>query len=168
VFAALSPTLGAGQVRITLTWVGPDDLDAHLQLPDRNRFIHFDDPGDCDSGIPTPCLRNDDFVPPGPETMIIGQQQVPGQYTFLVHNFDADAENRPPSDLALAQSGARVDVYLGAATTPSATFFVPNQPGNLWTVFNLNGTTISPVNTIGHANMAGPPSSAGGSARKKQ
>jgi hypothetical protein len=160
VFVSLSQTLGAGQVRITLTWVAALDLDAHLRLPDQT-FIFWANPGSCPSGIPQPCLQNDDIVPPGPETMLIGQQ-TGGTYTFFVHNFTADFEDRPSSDNSLALSGARVDVYVGAATTPTATFTVPNAPGKLWTVFNLNGTTITPVNTMSDADLVDSAPVAGG------
>lgn len=160
VFVSLSQSLGAGQVRITLTWVAQLDLDAHLRLPDQT-FIYYGNAGSCPNGIPTPCLQNDELFPPGPETMLIGQQ-VAGTYTFFVHNFTADVQDRPPSDNSLALSGARVDVYVGAATTPTATFTVPNAQGNLWTVFNLNGTTVTPVNTISHADLADTPPAAAG------
>ena len=48
---------------------------------------------------------------------------------------------------ALSNSGAQVQVYKGSYLLE--TFNVPtNQTGNLWTVFEMDGNTITPVNTL--------------------
>jgi subtilisin family serine protease len=80
----------------------------------------------------------------GPETIVISQL-LGGTYRFSV----ADEENLPwtqfgpPNPTALGSSGATVRVYRGAALLRE--FRVPNQPGTLWRVFTMTGTTITPV-----------------------
>lgn len=49
---------------------------------------------------------------------------------------------------ALADSRATVSVYLGSALLQS--FHVPGGTGTLWTVFELGGGTLTPVNTMGN------------------
>jgi hypothetical protein len=67
-----------------------------------------------------------------------------------VHNYsnrssaagDGDAAGR----MALANSGARVQLF--GSTGLLAEFTVPNAEGTLWTVFTLDGETITPVNSM--------------------
>lgn len=162
---ALSPVLAAGQVRIILTWgANPSDLDSHLTGPildSSQRFeVYFG--ADCfpantcsfdnaSNRIPGPntlaVLDHDDTSSFGPETTTI-VQQIGGVYRFFVHAFSCDMPNGvPPCDLALSNSGARVQVYLGS--NPPVTYDVPtNQAGRVWSVFELNGTTLTTINTI--------------------
>jgi hypothetical protein len=140
----LSPEAPPGELRIVLTWgAAPADLDAVLQLPN-GQLVYWEDVGSC-SSPPFACLDVDDVDGFGPETITITQQQA-GTYTFVVDNFSARILNRPASDNSLATSGALVEVYRGNARL--ASFSVPSGPGQLWTVFTLNGATLTPVNTL--------------------
>ena len=83
----------------------------------------------------------------GSETITILTQQQgvypvdpPGYpvYRFYVYN-NSGADY-------LAYSGAKVQIYRG--TTLVQSFAVPNKAGNTWYVCDLNGSTITPVNTM--------------------
>lgn len=51
--------------------------------------------------------------------------------------------------MELSNSGAQVRVYRGSDLV--AVFNVPtNQGGTLWTVFELSGSTITPINTMSY------------------
>jgi adhesin/invasin len=152
----LSPFSVPDLVRIVLTWgATPVDLDSYLSGPQQNTTARFflgyqfgqfpynsvppyAYPGDC-TAAPFACLDVDDTNGFGPETMTI-TQVLPGTYRYTVHNFLQDAP--------LAQSGARVDVYINNLL--ARTFAVPAGTGIYWTVFDLNGATITPINTIGN------------------
>jgi hypothetical protein len=139
-FALVTATSG-DQVRIVLTWgAAPADLDSHLLVPafegnDSTR-VFYADPGS-DTSYPFATLDNDRTSGFGPETIRI-EQQLPGTYTYMVHNYSGSP--------ALSTSSAVVEVYRG--NTRIATFDVPDQPGDLWTVFSLNGATLTPINTM--------------------
>jgi adhesin/invasin len=151
----LSPFSVPDLVRIVLTWgATPQDLDSYLSGPQQNTTVRFflgyqyQNPGDsvpptCVRGSyrrsPFACLDVDDIDGFGPETMTI-TQVLPGTYRYTVHNFSQEA--------ALDQSGARVDVYINNLL--ARTFNVPAGVGIYWTVFDLNGATITPINTIGN------------------
>ncbi|MEO8336146.1 MAG: carboxypeptidase regulatory-like domain-containing protein [bacterium] len=138
----ISPIGVAGNVRIVLTWRStPRDLDSYLTGPDGNggRFlVAYYSAGDC-TAAPFACLDNDVTGGNGPETVTIAQQ-LPGIYRYSVNNYSGF----PNLDV----SGARVDVYINNALAQS--FSVPSGSGENWTVFELNGTTITPINTIGN------------------
>jgi len=144
----LSP-IGAETARIVLTWgATPSDLDAHLTGPDSAaglpRFhIYYASTGSLTTR-PYAALDVDNTNSFGPETITI-TKQFTGVYRYSVHDF-SDSDLNPSS--ALAASGARVQVYQNGALTRD--FFVPNQPGTLWTVFELNGTTITPINAMSY------------------
>ena len=138
---------GGGVARIVLTWgATPQDLDAHLTGPDTagTRFhVYYSSQGISDAP-PYASLDVDDTDGNGPETITIWQQAT-GVYRFSVHDYDNAGAN--PST-ALAGSGARVELYIGG--TLVQTFFVPNQAGTLWTVFELNGTRVTPINAMSY------------------
>lgn len=142
----LSP-IGAETARIVLTWgATPSDLDAHLTGPDTAaglpRFhVYYSNPGDL-AARPYAALDVDNTASFGPETITI-TQQFAGVYRFSVHDY-TDSDLNPSS--VLAASGARVQLYINGAL--SREFFVPNQAGTLWTVFELNGSTITPINAM--------------------
>jgi hypothetical protein len=143
----LSP-VGAGIARVVLTWgAAPSDLDAHLTGPDSttgNRFhVFFGDQGRSDS-LPHAALDIDNTDGFGPETITI-TKQFSGVYRFSVHDY-TNSDLNPSS--ALAGSGARVQLFLNGAL--SKEFFVPNQPGTLWTVFELNGSTVTSINQMSY------------------
>ncbi|MEO5873115.1 MAG: carboxypeptidase regulatory-like domain-containing protein [Gemmatimonadaceae bacterium] len=136
----ISPVGVAGNVRIVLTWrTSPRDLDSYLTGPlaGGGRFlVAYYQQGDC-SAAPFACLDIDVTGGSGPETITISQQ-LPGIYRYSVNNYSQS----PNIDV----SGARVDVYINNALAQS--FSVPQGNGLTWTVFELNGTIITPINTI--------------------
>jgi hypothetical protein len=146
----LSPTLGAGQTRIVLTWGSlPADLDAHLTGPTQDEegfHICWINPGS-PTNSPFSSLDNDERSGFGPETITI-TEQIPGTYRFYVHDF---TNGGGPVSSSLSASGARVQVYRGNALVHD--FSVPAGAGTLWTVFTLNGATVTPVNTLSTANL---------------
>ena len=128
--------------RFVLSWsASPQDLDAHLTGPitnSNNRFhVYFADTG---SVIASPFARLDVDVVSGfgPETITMSQQ-IAGVYRYYVHNFSAETP--------LKSSNARLDVYQGS--TLIRQFFPPQQDGVYWTVFELNGSSLTTVGTIG-------------------
>ncbi|MCU1677087.1 MAG: hypothetical protein JWM93_1845, partial [Frankiales bacterium] len=141
----ISPVGVAGGVRIVLTWRStPSDLDSYLTGPlaGGSRFlVAYFSAGDC-TATPFACLDNDVTTGNGPETITI-TQQLPGVYRYAVHNFSGF----PNIDV----SGARVDVYINNALAQS--FSVPTGSGRYWTVFELNGTVITPINTISNTQI---------------
>lgn len=151
----LSPTGAEGEVRIVLTWgETPSDLDAHLTGPDGSggRFhVYFANQGSLDSS-PFAALDVDDTSSFGPETITITQVR-DGIYRYSVHDFTNSAATPEAPSSALAQSGARVEVFIGGVK--EAEFFPPNQDGTLWTVFELQGTTVTSVDTMGYETDSG-------------
>lgn len=144
----LSPTGAEGEVRIVLSWgETPSDLDAHLTGPDGSggRFhVYFGNRGSLETS-PFAALDRDDVSSFGPETITITQVR-DGVYRYSVHDFtNRNATPDQPSS-GLAQSGAVVEVFIGGQK--EAEFFPPNQDGTLWTVFELSGQEITPVNTM--------------------
>jgi hypothetical protein len=137
----LSPTLSAGQMRIVLSWgEEPEDLDAHLTGPvpgtsDRFHVAWWDVGSLTRSPFAELQLESGDGY--GPETITISQRH-PGTYRFSVFDFTNMDE---PASTALGASRASVRLY--TANGQIAEFFVPQQPGTLWTVFELNGATGS-------------------------
>jgi len=148
---AVTPVLPAGETRIILTWdLNPRDLDSHLTgpLPDGSRFHMYFPYANSNSGSPWPeyvMLDLDDVTSYGPETNTI-IQQIEGAYRFSVHDY---TNRSSTSSSALSNSGAQVRVYRGSDYV--ASFNVPtNQGGTLWTVFELSGDTISPINQLSY------------------
>ena len=149
--ANITPVLLPGEIRIILTWGAiPPDIDSHLTgpLPGGTRFHMYYPDAEANYGSPWPeyvKLDRDDVDSYGPETTTI-YQQIPGVYRFSVHDYT----NRGSSySTALSNSGAQVRVYRG--NNLIATFNVPaNQEGTLWTVFEMDGDTITPINTMSY------------------
>lgn len=152
--ATVTPMLVPGEIRIVLTWgATPSDLDSHLTgpLPDGSRFhMYYPLKG---SSSPWPEYVNldlDDVTSYGPETTMI-IQQIPGIYRYSVHDY---TNRYSGSSTALSNSGAQVRVYWGSDLV--ASFPVPTgQGGTLWTVFELNGDTITPINTMSYQSSPG-------------
>lgn len=151
---SVTPILSPGETRIILTWgETPWDLDSHLTgpLPDGTRFHMYFPYAEKNDGSPWPeyvKLDLDDVTSYGPETTTI-YQQISGIYRFSVHDYT----NRNSSNsYALSNSGAQVRVYRGSNLV--ATFNVPpNQEGTLWTVFEMDGNTITPINTMSYVSQ---------------
>ena len=147
--ATITPILSSGETRIILVWSAePADLDSHLTgpMPDGTRFHMYYPLAETNYGSPWPEYVNlnlDDITSYGPETTTI-VQQIDGVYRFSVHDFT----NKDLSySTALTDSNAQVYVYRDSRL--AATFNIPaNHDGTLWTVFELNGSAITPINTI--------------------
>jgi len=141
--------VGAGDLwRIVLTWgQNPSDLDSHLTGPavggGRFHVFYFDDVYEV-GGVTYVALDVDDVTSFGPETISI-YEQVAGTYRYSVHDY---SNRSSTSSTALANSGAQVRVFRGADLV--ATFNVPAGAGTLWTVFELTGTDIVPINTMSY------------------
>ena len=142
----LSPTSAVGSLRVVLTWGGtPADLDSHLVGPGVNQstfWVFWETPGSCTTA-PFSCLDVDATDGQGPETITIAQR-TPGRYVYSVHNFSAGPNSAFNSDLS--RSNARVDIYSSAGLIQS--YAVPARAGTLWTVFEWDGVTIRPINTV--------------------
>lgn len=145
--AFLSPVGSNVAWRFVLSWGStPQDLDSHLTGPlaaSASRFhVFFVDPG---SLVASPFARLDVDVTFGfgPETITMSQQ-IAGVYRYYVYNFSAETP--------LSASNARVDVYQG--NTLVRQYFPPQQSGLYWTVFEISGSTITPIGTIGDVQPA--------------
>ena len=127
----------------TLRSEQPTGRNAHLTGPIVNstaRFhVFFAAPGSATTS-PFATLDVDQTNCCGPETITIAQQQA-GIYRYYVNNFSQETP--------LSASNARVDVYFGNALVNQ--FFVPAQQGTYWTVFEISGTALTPINTVGTA-----------------
>lgn len=150
---SLSPEILSGQIRVVLTWgENPWDLDSHMTGPTSggSRFhVYWWEKGSSSSS-PYCELDYDDVTSYGPETITI-YQQLSGVYRYSVHNF---SDGWSSSSYSLSASGAKVVVY--GSNGILATFNVPtNRGGTLWTVFELNGTVITPVNTMSYESNSG-------------
>lgn len=161
--AAISPEMpDDGEFRIVLSWSNkPKDLDSHLTGPrvDGGRFHLYYKYANSNGGSQASDyyqldLDNTDIVskPNIPETTTI-VTQLDGVYRYSVHDYTneghADSE-------AMSQSNATVNVYKGSVLV--ATYHMPtNVKGTIWTVFELSGNEITPINTIsnGMADDAG-------------
>ncbi len=151
-----SPIGETNQVRIVLTWgENPGDLDAHLTGPnasDANRFHVFWRTAfrGSETANPFALLDTDKTDKFGPETITISRLNS-GVYRYSVHDF---TNRRSATSTALGSSGAKVELYLPDAFAPRI-FYVPNQRGTLWTVFELTGSmdnvTVTPRNDMGLA-----------------
>ncbi|MBU3738501.1 MAG: choice-of-anchor D domain-containing protein [Rhodoferax sp.] len=149
----ITPTLATGQTRIVLTWgATPSDLDSHLTGPSASggsRFHVFYSSKGSQAAAPYAALDVDDTTAYGPETTTV-YQQASGVYRFSVHNYSNSGST---SSSVLSASGAQVKVYLANGSTQS--FQVPvGRTGTLWTVFELNGSTLTPINTMTNASSS--------------
>ena len=127
--------------RFVLSWgSSPLDLDAHLTGPlagSTSRFHVFYSARGSSTTSPFALLDQDAQLGFGPETITL-QQQIAGVYRYFVVNFSGAPE--------LRTSTARVDVYQG--NTLVQQFFPPQQTGLVWSVFEINGSVLTPINTI--------------------
>lgn len=126
---ALSPALASlDGLRVVLSWDAPGvDLDAHLSFP--GNHVYFQRPRGADAR-----LDQDSADRRRPETVTIARRRPGEAYTYAVHDYGH--RQRPEAD-ALARSGARAYVYVGQSLV--RTYAVPTQPGNLRTVFRVDG-----------------------------
>lgn len=139
------------EIKIMLSWdEHPRDLDSHLNGPtvDGEQFhIYYGEKRTSSNGIVYADLDWDDVDSYGPETTTI-RQLLDGEYRFYVYHFSGSK--------TLRTSGAKVQVFLGNATTPAYIYDVPEGEGTetYWNVFDLvvtnNGENVEvrPVNTL--------------------
>ncbi|MBI4543816.1 MAG: hypothetical protein HY703_01310, partial [Gemmatimonadetes bacterium] len=134
------------ELRILLSWTAALDLDAHERGPVQGGGQFHVFWGDKGSPNAAPyAFLDGDIETRGTETITL-TRQIAGTYRFTVHNYtDRRATPSSPSS-RLGASGAVVEV--SRRGVPVARYTVPNQAGTHWTVFDLSGTTITPVNTV--------------------
>lgn len=148
----LSTSLPSGQYRVVLQWgSAPSDLDAHLTGPltAGGRFhmywyyaVQYGHTNPW-PGIVT--IDRDDTTGNGFETITLYQQNA-GTHRYSVHDYTNRSKT---SSYALSGSGAQVSVYKGSSMLQR--FNVPtNSGGTVWTVFELTGSAISPVNSMSY------------------
>ena len=142
--------LDVESIRIVLTWgVYPRDLDSHLDIDladgTHAHTYYFDKTYYRDDQLMAD-LDLDDTTSYGPETTTVYVMEE-GVYTFYVHDYT----NRTSSNsTSLANSGAKVEVYLGNSSVAAYVAYVPDDPGTLWRVFSYNSVTgmITPINDV--------------------
>ena len=166
--SAISVAPAAGETRIVLTWgADPSDLDSHITGPvsddSATRFhVFFANPFQ-PLAVPFDVgLDVDDISSFGPETITI-VNQFQGTYRYSVHDFTNGTVFNTPNSMGLATSGARVEV-IRAGESPMV-FNVPNMAGTLWTVFEMNGTSITPINGMSDQSDPGVIQNTGGSGK---
>ena len=143
----ISRLLNSGELRIVLTWgATPSDLDSHLTgdyTDTTGRFhVYYSNTGSL-TGDPYASLDVDDTSSYGPETITIAAQNG-GLYRYSVYDY---TNGGLVDSVALSNSGAQVNVFDSSGLI--ATYNVPpNQTGDTWTVFEMTGGVITPVNTI--------------------
>jgi len=147
--ATVSPILTPGETRIVLTWgATPKDLDSHLTGPLQSggRFhMYWWYKGNKSPWPDVVNLDLDDVDSYGPETTTL-YKQITGTYRFYVHDY---TNRNKTYSLELSNSGAQVRVYQSSGLV--ASFVIPpNKEGTLWTVFEMSGTSITPVNTFSY------------------
>ncbi len=142
---SITPTIDEREIRIVLTWdEDPRDLDSHLTGPiegssDRFHIAYYNKGSSTSS--PYAELDHDDVTSYGPETITI-YQQFDGVYRYSVHRFAG-------SGSLTTTSNAHVAVYRG--NTLWKEYDVPSSgSGDVWTVFELDGTEIRKIGTIGN------------------
>lgn len=153
-FILLPSAYAADRVIAVLTWGDqPPDLDSHLWVPDGSpsQEISYSNVGNI-GGAPWALLDVDDVDGFGPETMAIrfqgGALDYPaGVYRYFVHNYTGSPD--------LTVSGAQVLVYVDGVLTK--TYDVPTTGSGLyWHVFDMQGTTITDVNTLSASPIPSP------------
>jgi hypothetical protein len=136
---SITPVLSADQVRAVLTWgETPSDLDSHLVKKtdgsqDYHIFYNNQRPSNADANLDT-----DDTSSYGPETVTINNVNHASVYTYYVYNYSGGAGS------VLPNSGAKLEVYFG---DQSRTFYVPNEEGQYWKVFEIVNGEIVPCTT---------------------
>lgn len=139
----------ANSCRVVLTWgENPRDLDSHMTGPDSSgaRFhVYFIDDVSPDAKCK---LDVDDTSSFGPETITVNPKNT-GLYRYSVFDYSNQSN---ASNMALANSGATVTIYMGDSDPDPIIRYVPNQIGTLWTVFEWDGTNITFPDTVTYHN----------------
>lgn len=152
---SITPIIDDDEIRIVLDWgASPSDLDSHLTGPipysnDRFHVFYAQSQFNYNNTIYA-ALDYDVVNSYGPETISI-YEQTAGMYRYSVHDYTNRHSN---NSLALSNSSARVRVYKGSNLLD--TFHVPsNVGGTLWTVFEMDGDQIVPVNNMSYESNPG-------------
>lgn len=146
----ITPKLKDGEIRIVLTWgESPNDLDSHLigPTPNNHKQFHtyFSQKAFYYGATKYAELDVDDTSSYGPETTTIYKQSN-GKYRFYVHDYSNGGRTNSRD---MSFSGAQVMVYMG--NDHVSKFNIPtNKAGTVWTVFEMEGKSIKPINTIGN------------------
>lgn len=145
--AVLSPVLSESEYRVVLTWSSsPSDLDSHASGPlSAGDFFHvyYSKKTATDNDLTVATLDYDDTSSYGPETITLNKT-LDGVYKYSVHDY---SNRNNSSSTALSMSGAKVQVYAGNALI--AEYSVPiNKAGTVWDVFEIEGDSIRPLNTL--------------------
>ncbi|WP_458464586.1 YfaP family protein, partial [Paenibacillus sp.] len=142
----LSPLQASDQYRVVLTWAAePSDLDSHLtgKLDDGSSIHVYYSEKTAEAGNSKLAdLDLDDTDSYGPETVTIYLPDS-GSFRYSVHDY---TNRNDASSSMMSRSNAKVTVYKGNECI--ATYPVPNKAGTVWTVFDLNGGVITPVNAM--------------------
>lgn len=143
---ALSPVMRSlDGLRVVLSWGrSPADLDLHAVFPGNHVFFS--------KKLGTNAnLDVDDTDSFGPETITIEKKAFGQPYLFAVHDF---TNNAAPNRAALAESGAKVFVYIGESLIRR--YEVPKaKQGTLWTVFSIDGQgELHDINTLTPAEVS--------------
>jgi hypothetical protein len=140
----ISPELNGQVARIVLQWgANPSDLDSHLRGPRPGGgifHVSYSDDYVEDCGE----LDVDDTSSYGPETITM-LRLVAGTYRYSVHDY---TNRNSSTSTGLANSNATVKLFFHDGQ--ELTFNVPNQPGTVWNVFEIDGSTsvITPLNQM--------------------
>ncbi len=136
---ALSPVMTSlDGLRIVLNWGDkPADLDSHIVFP--GNHIYWEQKLGAEGNLDV-----DDVNGFGPETITINRKHAGESYVYAVHDY---SNMLRPTANGLARSQAKVLVYIGQSLVRS--YYVPNQPGNLWTVFRITAAgEFQDINTM--------------------
>lgn len=160
--STITAILGTDQIRFVLRWGDEEsgasrDLDSHLVGPAHNNPGEFHtwfssknygvyEGEDQSTYVRCADLDVDDVTWEGPETSTIYTKET-GEYRFYIHDFSN--RNSDNTD-QMGKSSATVEVYVGSRL--KATYYVPNEPGNLWYVCKYNAVedTLTSVNTMSY------------------
>jgi hypothetical protein len=146
---SIAPVGSGDLTRIVLTWgLNPSDLDSHLTGPaiGGDRFhVYFVNRTYSEGGVTYAELDVDDVSSFGPETISI-YEQIAGTYRYSVHDYtnldSSPAARRWPTPAHRCACSA-APTWWRPSTSPQAR-------ARLWTVFELSGTGIVPINTMSY------------------
>ncbi len=129
--------LAEGQITAVLSWgETPRDLDSHLVRKtdgSQDYHVYYGHQTDIDAN-----LDRDDISSYGPETITINNVNQDSVYTYYVYNFSGGAGS------VLPNSGAKLELNFNGG---QRTFYVPNEEGRYWKVFEIVNGRIIPCTT---------------------
>ena len=154
----LSPELLAGEIRIVLTWgANPYDLDSHLVNRTSNIHIFHGNKKETVDGVDCITLDVDslgaslvraDGKSNRMETITISRD-MPGKFTYYIFDYSTVVNDQKRSNCwAMANSGAKIKVFVGNEASSRYEYDVPNEEGTLWEVFTLENNEITFVNKV--------------------